>query len=372
MIRYNSAGDSHGEALLGIIENLPSNLSIDEKEINFYLSLRQKGYGRGKRMQIEFDKIRILSGVYNGKTTGVPVGFLIENRDFKLNKTKRAFTIPRPGHSDYAGTVKYIFENAAIPSERTSARSTATDVAVGSLLLSYLKLFGIKILFFVTQIGNAKTEKFQFNENSFEKVLSNDLLAPSNYNDMKREVDNAISSRDTVGGEGIVVIKNVPPGTGSYGNFSDKLDGIIAQYIMSIPSIKFVEIGNFNSNKKGSEFHDAMFVENGHLTRKTNNAGGIEGGLSNGEDIVVRFGFKPIPTVLKGVPSVDLSDFSQKNSVYVRSDICVVPAGTVVAAMRISLAMSVVLSNQFSGDTSLDVADNFSRWVSRRKKFWQR
>ncbi|MCD6427319.1 MAG: chorismate synthase [Caldisericaceae bacterium] len=374
MIKYVSAGDSHGEMLIGIMENLPAGLTVNEEEINFYLSLRQRGYGRGTRMRIENDKIHIVSGVSNGKTTGAPLGFLVKNRDFEINKTKREFTVPRPGHSDYAGSVKYAFENAAIPSERTSARITATDVAAGALLLEYLKLFGIKIFFFVKSVGKFSVRSFPFDKKTFEYALSNDLLAPSEdaYSGFKREIDEAIKRRDSIGGEGIAVLKNVPPGIGGYGNFTDKLDGIIAQFVMSVPSVKYVEIGNFDSSKFGSEFHDEMFVKDGKIFRKTNNAGGIEGGLSNGEDIIVKFGFKPIPTVLRGVRSVDIKDFSSRKTVYVRSDTCVVPAGTVVSAMKISIALSQVLSEQFGGDTVSDVSDNFRRYLLRRKKFWQR
>jgi len=373
------------------------------------LSLRQRGYGRGKRMQIEKDTVRIVSGVMekrpaekqptkkrpaeklpaeeNGaclETTGAPIGMLIENRDYTLNKTKRFFTVPRPGHSDFAGSVKFMFENVAIPSERTSARTTAMDVAAGALLLSYLELFGIEVYFFTERIGkvrisNGLLKKGAFTKESFESVLKNDLLVPQggDYAAMKEEIDRAIEQRDSIGGSGVVVVKNVPPGVGHYGNFLDKLDGIIAHFVMSVPSVKSVEVGTLSEMFErgvfyGSAFHDGLFLENGKLTRRTNNAGGIEGGLSNGEDIVIRVGFKPIPTVLKGVQSVDLSDMSEKSSVYVRSDTCVVPAGTVVSAMRVSLALSTVLSGQFGGDSAEDVKANFDAWLSRRRKFWQR
>ncbi len=373
MIKYVSAGDSHGEMLVGILEGLPSGMQIDEDRINFYLSLRQKGYGRGRRMEIENDRVKIVSGLFDGKTTGAPLGIIIENRDFKLNKTRREFTVPRPGHSDYGGTVKYEFSNAAIPSERTSARSTAVDVAAGSLLLDYLKIFGVKIFFFVKSIGEVSKDINTIDEETFEKVISNDLFSlPEMYEDFKSAVDRAIEKRDTVGGEGVVVVKNVPPGIGGYGNFSDKLDGIIAQFVMSVPSVKYVEIGNFKPGVYGTEFHDEIFSNGKRIFRKTNSAGGIEGGVSNGEEIVVKFGFKPIPTVLKGINSVDLTDLSNKKSVYVRSDTCVVPAGTLVSAMRISIALSTVFSSQFGGDTVSDVSKNFDFWLSRRKKFWQR
>ena len=405
MIKYTSAGDSHGEALVGILENVPAHIAVDIKRINAMLSLRQRGYGRGKRMQIEKDAVRIISGVTERlsdsgagestqsknkqpenlllETSGAPIGMLIENRDYTLNKTKRFFTVVRPGHSDFAGTVKFDFHNAAIPSERTSARTTAMDVAAGALLLSYLELFGIEVYFFTERIGSVRAEgaleKGKLTKEAFEHALKNDLLVPpsGDYAAMKAEVDRAISQRDSIGGSGVVVVKGVPPGVGHYGNFLDKLDGIIAHFVMSVPSVKSVEVGTLSDaflqdGFTGSAFHDALFIENGKLTRRTNNAGGIEGGLSNGEDIVIRVGFKPIPTVLKGVPSVDLSDFSEKRSVYVRSDTCVVPAGTVVSAMRVSLALSTVLSEQFGGDSAADVKANFEGWLSRRRKFWQR
>ena len=396
MIKYTSAGDSHGEALVGILENVPARIAIETEQINAMLALRQRGYGRGKRMQIEKDKVCIVSGVTEKlsagstgersahlETSGAPIGMLIENRDYTLNKTKRFFTVVRPGHSDFAGTVKFDFENAAIPSERTSARTTAMDVATGALLLSYLKLFGIEVYFFTERIGSARIEgileKGVLTKEAFDLALKNDLLVPpsGDYAAMKAEIDRAITQRDSIGGSGLIFVKNVPPGIGHYGNFLDKLDGIIAHFVMSVPSIKSVEVGTLSdafarSDFTGSAFHDGLFVENGKLARKTNNAGGIEGGLSNGEDIVIRVGFKPIPTVLKGVPSVDLLDMSEQRSVYVRSDTCVVPAGTVVSAMRISIALSTVLSGQFGGDTAEDVKANFESWLSRRRKFWQR
>ncbi len=396
MIKYVSAGDSHGEVLVGIVENVPAHLTVEVERIDAMLALRQRGYGRGKRMQMEKDTVRIVSGVTeklsangvgeNGvrlETTGAPIGMLIENRDYTLNKTKRSFTIPRPGHSDFAGTVKFAFENAAIPSERTSARTTAMDVAVGALLLSYLELFGIEVYFFMERIGGMRAEgileKGAFTKEAFEFALKNDLLVPpgGDYAAMKAEIDRATQQRDSIGGSGVIVVKSVPPGAGHYGNFLDKLDGIIAHFVMSVPSVKSVEVGTLSEMFargvfSGSGFHDGLFLKNGKLMRRTNNAGGIEGGLSNGEDIVIRVGFKPIPTVLKGVPSVDLSDMSEQRSVYVRSDTCVVPAGTVVSAMRVSIALSTVLSKQFGGDTAEDVKANFDAWLSRRRKFWQR
>ncbi len=374
MIKYVSAGDSHGEMLIGILENIPAHLNINENAANFYLSLRRRGFGRGKRMLIENDRIKIVSGIFDGKTTGAPLGFTIRNRDFSINKTRREFSVPRPGHSDFSGSVKYNFQNVAIPSERTSARSTAADVAAGALLLKYLNIFNVEIFFYTVKIGSTHCNEFPFNKETFQTALSNDLLIPNKtcYENAKSEIQKAINDKDTVGGEGIVVVKNMPPGVGDYGNFQDKLDGIISQYVMSVPSVKFVQIGKFDSAKHGSEYHDAIFTENGHLFRKTNNAGGIEGGVSNGEDIVVRFGFKPIPTLLKGVSSVDLDDFSKKRTEYIRSDTSVVAAGTVVSAMRISLALSIVFSRQFSGDTVLDVKSRFREWISERRKFWQR
>jgi chorismate synthase len=388
MIKYVSAGDSHGEMLVGILENVPAHLTVDIKKINSFLTLRKRGYGRGKRMQIESDKVHIVSGILRkendslAETTGAPIGMLIENRDYTLNKTQRFFTVPRPGHSDFAGTVKFMFENAALPSERTSARRTAMDVAAGALLLSYLEVFGVEIYFFTEQIGRAKAKLAalnKFTKEQFLSIMENDLLAPgkAEYDAMKSEIDRAIKNRDSVGGRGVVVVKNLPPGVGHYGNFLDMLDGVLAHYVMSVPSVKSVEIGFLSDflergDTVGSKFHDALFIENGKITRKTNNAGGTEGGLSNGEDLIIRIGFKPIPTVLKGMQSVDLQSMKELQSAYVRSDTCVIPAGTVVSAMRVSIALSGVFSEQFGGDTIKDAQENFREWLSRRQRFWKK
>ena len=372
MIEVISSGESHGKSLIGIIKGIPQGLMIDKAFINKMLSLRQRGYGRGKRMQIEKDRINIIGGVdKNNITMGNPIGFFIKNRDYALNKTQRNFSTLRPGHIDYAGSIKYNLENAAIPSERTSGRLTAIDVAAGSIAMLFLKEFNIDIYFFVQCIGDICVNYEEFSKETFSKVLLSDLFIADKEKEVKALIDKVTEEGDTIGGRGIVVVKNIIAGLGDYNNWKKRADGLIAQSVMSIGTVKSVTIGN-DTVFKGSKYNDPIYIENGSVKRLSNNAGGTEGGITNGEDIIVKFFSKPIPTVRKGIASVNLKKWENKASIYVRSDVVVIPTVTLVAAMRIAIVVASLFLDKFNGDTMADVKNSFDYYVKTRRKFWQR
>ena len=338
--RFLTAGESHGKCLTAIIEGVPAGFDINPDFINKELKRRQGGYGRGGRMKIESDTVEITSGVRFGKTLGSPITLVIQNRDFenwqKIMSTnsddvtdEKSFTKFRPGHADFAGSVKYNQTDLRNVLERSSARKTAIEVAVGALAKQILEQFSIKCHSKIIQIGHGKTEE-----------------------EFKREIDKAKEAGDTLGGKFEVVYENLPIGLGSFVHWDRMLDGKIAQIVMSIPAVKSVSIGNPDAYKiMGSEFHDQMYLENGKIVRKTNNAGGIEGGMTNGEPIVVTAVMKPIPTLRKPLKTVDLKDMSECEAHFERSDTCAVEACSVVAENRIACVLLDELLLKFGGDS---------------------
>ena len=329
--------------MTAIIEGLPANLEIDIDFINSELKRRQQGYGRGGRMKIEADTAEITSGVRFGKTTGAPLTLVIYNKDYEnwqkimsVNPSdetyEKSFTKYRPGHADYAGSIKYDQKDLRNILERSSARKTAIETAVGAVAKLFLKTFGVECTSKILQIGRAKT-----------------------IEEMHAEIDNAKQAGDTLGGKFEVVYKNLPVGLGSYVHWDRMLDGRIAQAVMSIPAVKSVSIGENHAYKMfGSEFHDEMFVENGRIVRKTNNAGGIEGGMTNGEDLVVKAVMKPIPTLRKPLKTVDAKNFEQTEAHFERSDTCAVEACAVVAEARIACVLANEFLLKFGGDSMED------------------
>ncbi len=338
--RFLTAGESHGKCLTAIIEGVPAGFDINPDFINKELKRRQGGYGRGGRMKIESDTVEITSGVRFGKTLGSPITLVIQNRDFenwqKIMSTnpddvtdEKSFTKFRPGHADFAGSVKYNQTDLRNVLERSSARKTAIEVAVGALAKQILEQFSIKCYSKIIQIGQGKLEE-----------------------EFKREIDKAKEAGDTLGGKFEVVYENLPIGLGSFVHWDRMLDGKIAQIVMSIPAVKSVSIGNPDAYKiMGSEFHDQMYLENGKIVRKTNNAGGIEGGMTNGEPIVVTAVMKPIPTLRKPLKTVDLKDMSECEAHFERSDTCAVEACSVVAENRIACVLLDELLLKFGGDS---------------------
>ena len=328
--RFLTSGESHGKCLTTIIEGLPAGLDIDTGFINSELKRRQQGYGRGDRMNIESDQVEILSGVRFGKTLGSPLTLVIYNKDWEnwqkvmsVNQEdesdEKAFYTYRPGHADYAGSIKYNHKDLRNVLERSSARKTAIEVAVGAVAKLLLKTYGITCSSKILQIGHGKTEE-----------------------EFHSEIDRAKEAGDTLGGKFEVVFNNLPVGLGSYVHWDRALDGRIAQAVMSIPAVKSVSFGNgeLAYEISGSNFHDEMFLDNGKIVRKTNNAGGIEGGMTNGEPLVVRAVMKPIPTMRTPLKTVDSSSMTETEAHFERSDTCAVEACSVVAEARIACVLA--------------------------------
>ncbi len=393
-LRYWTAGESHGPALVGIIEGLPAGLEIDISEINFQLWRRQQGYGRGSRMKIEKDEAIILSGVRNGKTLGSPIAVMIKNRDWENwqkimnvertedSREEKKVTIPRPGHADLPGAQKYGHQDLRNVLERASARETAMRVALGAIARQLLKIFGIKISSHVTRIGEAEgsfsliewtsVQKSQWEEkltdfsNRAEKSPVR-CIQKEIEQKMIAKIDQAKEKGESLGGEIEIGAFFVPPGLGSHVHWDRKLDGKIAAAMMSIPAIKSVEIGagKESGGKFGSEVHDEIFMdEKGKLFRKTNRAGGIEGGISNGEPIIARCTMKPIPTLMTPLRSVDLQTKRPVSAHKERSDVCAVPAAAVVGEAVLALVLADVYCEKFGGDFIAEMKKNFENYVN--------
>lgn len=376
MIRYISSGESHGKGLLGIIEGFPSNLKVDIKFINSELRRRQLGYGRGNRMKIEKDKIEIISGIRNGITLGSPIGILIKNIDYENWKeimqveefTEKDINIisrPRPGHVDLAGAVKYNHKDIRNVLERASARETAIRVAIGAFAKQLLKVFDIKIYSFVYQIGRIKSLK-DVNitdiinaDNSCLRVIDKEIES-----NMIKEIDYAKRNGDTLGGCFKIIVKNVPIGLGSHISWNRKLDAKLAMAIMSIQGIKGVEIGlGFESaSRPGSLVHDEIFYDKGYY-RITNNAGGIEGGISNGSDIVISAVMKPIPSLAKPLRSVDMTTKEDFKAIKERADVCAVPAASIVAESAVAWTLAEELLIKFGGDSIDETLTNYKNYI---------
>lgn len=344
MLRYLTAGESHGKALLAILEGMPAGLKFEIGRINQELKRRQQGIGRGKRMQIEKDRVQILSGLKNSITLGSPIGLLIENKDFSIEKLPKIIC-PRPGHADLAGLLKYGFTDIRNVLERASARETASRVGVGAICKIFLDEFNIRISSKVLSIGG------EFGSSAMIKKI----LEAKNH-------------KDTVGGIFEVVAKGVPCGLGSYVQQDKRLDARLAQAIISIPGIKAVEIGlGFgHADKFGSEVHDAIYYnKNKGYFRKTNNAGGIEGGVSNGKDLVIRACMKPISTLLNPLDSVNISTKKPAKATVERSDICVVESAGVIAESGVAFVLADAFLEKFGSDCLLDIQKAYRDYQKR-------
>lgn len=344
--RFLTSGESHGKCLTGIIDGVPAGFNVDIDFINVELKRRQGGYGRGDRMRIETDTVEIKSGVRFGKTTGAPICLEIENKDYENWKnilsiipidnpeSEKSFTKPRPGHADFAGSIKYNLKDLRDVLERSSARKTAMDVAIGAIAKQILKEFGITCSSKIISIGG---------EISDEKI--------------KEKIDIAKEHGDTLGGKFEIIYENLPVGLGSHVQWDRKLDGLIAQAVMSIPAIKAVEIGLGieSANILGSLVHDEIFIKNEKYYRKTNNAGGIEGGMTNGENLVVKAVMKPIPTLKKSLSTIDFKDNSQTEAHFERSDVCAVSACAVVAEAFIACILADSFLDKFGKDNFAEI-----------------
>jgi len=344
MLRYLTAGESHGVALTAILEGMPAGLKLDINWINQELKRRQSGLGRGKRMQIESDTIRILSGMKGGVTLGSPISLLIENKDASIEKLHKV-TCPRPGHADLAGILKYGFDDIRNVLERASARETAARVGVGAICKTLLHEFKIKIISRVLSIGGE-----------------------SDYQGMREKIYVAMAKKDTLGGIFEVIAKGMPVGLGTYVEADRRLDARLAAAVVSIPGIKAVEfgLGLEYAGRFGSEAHDAIYYNKGKgYIRKTNNAGGIEGGISNGQDIIIRACMKPICTLLRPLDSVNITTKRPGKAAVERSDICVVEAAGVIAESAVAYILADAFLEKFGPDSLSEIKTTYANFLKK-------
>jgi chorismate synthase len=391
MLRFQTAGESHGQALVAILSGMPAGLWVDFDYVNRELKRRQGGYGRGGRMKIESDAAQFLSGVRHGRTIGSPITLLISNHDWENWKdalavedcpetraSPKPLMRPRPGHADLAGCLKYNFPEARYVLERASARETAARVAAGAVAKLFLKEFGVEVASHVVAVGSVVLKDESV---SFQKVLAlravEDILLgcvdPEVEARMKEEVDKALEARDSVGGTFEVIAHGVPPGLGGCAQWDERLDGQLAQAVMSIQAVKAVEIGDGieGAAKPGSRVHDEIGYdrEKSRFTRKSNRAGGLEGGISNGEDIIVRGYLKPISTLRRPLESVDFATKETVKAAYERSDVCVVPAAGVVGEAMVALTISRSFLEKFGGDSMGETRRNFLAYMEQVRQF---
>ncbi|OIO00693.1 chorismate synthase [Candidatus Desantisbacteria bacterium CG_4_10_14_0_8_um_filter_48_22] len=365
MIKFITAGESHGKGIVAVIEGIPAHLRLGEEDINVELKRRQMGYGRGARMKIELDRAEILSGVRKGETLGSPIAVAVWNRDWH-NKPMSPVFVPRPGHADLAGALKYSQQDIRNVWERASARETAGRVAAGAVARKLLGEFGIEILSHIVGIGYISIDTTGIRLELLKKQIKSADKAPVRCvnkeaaKEMIRQIDEARAKGDTLGGMFEIIALGVPAGLGTYVQWDARLDMKLAGALMSIPGIRGVEIGlGFESaGMKGSEVHDEIAYK-GRFTRKTNNAGGIEGGISNGEPIILRAAMKPIPSLAKPLWSVNLKTKRSAKAPVLRADVCAVPAAGVVGEAMAAIELASAMTDRFSGDTLQEMKRHF-------------
>ena len=394
MLRFSTAGESHGESLVALVSGLPAGIPVDQEFLDHELWRRQQGYGRGGRMRIERDTAHILSGVRHGKTIGSPIAMTLANKDWKNweeilpvaegdAEKHKAVKSPRPGHADLAGALKYDFKDARYVLERASARESAARVACGALAKMLLRSLGIEVASHVVRVGTAELSR----EATFAEIaaLANReevLLAcvdPESEARMKAEVDLALRTGDTIGGIFEVVVHGLPPGVGTHVNWDERLDGLLAQAVMSLQAVKAVELGRgvTAAQSLGSKVHDAIAYEgepeeDGKFTkfsREQNNAGGLEGGISNGEDVVVRGYLKPISTLRRPLASISFDTREVTKAAYERSDVCVVPAAGVAGEAMVALTVARQVVEKFGGDSLRELERNFKGYCEQIRTF---
>ncbi|MBQ9729011.1 MAG: chorismate synthase [Clostridia bacterium] len=376
-MKLTTAGESHGKALVAIIEGLPSHLKIDVQKINRELSLRQSGFGRGGRQKIERDEAEILTGVRNGETLGSPVTLCIYNKDFsnwencmsaaecdEIAMNAKKLTKVRPGHADLTGMVKYAQTDARNILERASARETAIRVAAGSVFKQYLEMLGVEIASYVKEVCGIKdTGRYEFNELAKAKTTGVGMIDLAAEKLAEEKIEQLKRNGDTAGGVVEIRVKGLKRGFGDVMTYDGKLDARLARGLMSIQAVKGVEFGmGFEvGGVSGKDVHDEIFYRDGAFYRETNRAGGIEGGMSNGEEIVVRVAMKPIPTLMKGLQTVDVETKATAVAASERSDVCAIFALTVIAEAVVAEILATVVRERLGGDTIAEVLERYER-----------
>lgn len=389
MFRFTTAGESHGRALVAIVEGLPAGLSVDAEGINRALARRQWGYGRGARMKIESDRAEILSGVRHGVALGSPVALLIENKDWPNwqevmdasarevpEERARRVRRPRPGHADLAGGLKFGARDLRDILERASARETAARVACGALAKQLLTVFGVEIRSHVVQLGGVPEEPLRL---AWDEILAIPDEAPLRCGDagaqarMVELIDEARRAGDTLGGVFEVVARGLVAGLGSHASWDAKLDGRLAQALMSIPAVKAVSIGAGveAASQRGSQVHDEIAYDNDarRFTRPTNRAGGLEGGISNGEELRARGFLKPISTLRRALQSVDIDTKEESPAAFERSDVTAVPAAGVIGEAMTALTLAAAMREKFGGDSLAEMRRNFEGYRAQLRDY---
>ena len=390
MLSFRTAGESHGQALIALIEGFPAHLPIDFEFIDNELKRRQGGYGRGGRMKIEKDQVRFLSGVRHGKTIGSPIAMMIENRDWPNWEeimaarevagdaaTKRRLTRPRPGHTDLAGSLKYNHTDARNILERSSARETAARVALGGVAKVFLRHFGIELLSHTTAIGKTRVpDGFAPTWEQLEAMREDDLVhcvLPDVAQQMVREIEQAQKDGDTIGGTFEVIARGVPVGLGSHTGWDSRLDGRLAQAIMCVNAVKAVEIGDGVriAYSRGSQAHDEIAYddEKRRFYHLSNRAGGVEGGITNGEEVRVVGYLKPIPTLKKALRSVDMVSKEPFLAQHERSDTCTVPAAGVIGESMVALVLATAFLEKFGGDSIQETTRNYKGYLDQLRAY---
>jgi chorismate synthase len=392
-IKLMTAGESHGPCVTAILSGVPAGLEIGIDEVNRQLARRQAGYGRGGRMQIENDRVQITGGVRHGKTLGSPICLVIENRDWanwgeEMSaegqpvgwESTRAVSVPRPGHADLAGAAKFGHGDMRNVLERASARETAARVAAGAVCSALLRTIGGHVRSRTVSIGGIRDEAFDGSDAAWERVAASDVRCSDDdaAEGMRREIDRARDAGDSLGGEIEVVAEGIPPGLGSHVSWDERLDGRIGQAMLGVPAIKAVAIGaGFSAgDRPGSEFHDAIVRAHAGaqwpFDRPTNRAGGIEGGMTNGQPVVIRIVMKPIPTLTSRLASVDVTTGQATEAHAERSDVCAVPAAGVVAEAMLALVLASAASEKFGGDCIADFLAAYRQYMDRLRLPWDR
>jgi chorismate synthase len=391
MLRYFTSGESHGEALVAFLSGLPAGLAVDQAFVDRELWRRQQGFGRGGRMKIEADRAHFLSGVHHGKTIGSPITVMLENRDWQNWKESlpvetgdpaqhQPVASPRPGHADLAGALKYDFAEARYVLERASARESAARVAIGALAKLLLRELGVEVLSHVIAVGAVSIADREIPWEQIEPLSRKDEILLSCADSdaeqrMKEEVDKVLRTGDSVGGVFEVVAHNVPPGLGSYAQWDERLDALLAAAVMSVQAVKAVEIGSGiqAAHSPGSAMHDEIGFQRGAefagFTRASNHAGGLEGGVSNGQEIRVRGYLKPISTLRRPLQSVDFATREPVKAAYERSDVCVVPAAGVAAEAMVALTLARSALEKFGGDSMKETKRNFQGYLEQLKNY---
>ena len=372
MLRYMTAGESHGKAVIAVLEGMVAGLKLGTKPIDAELKRRMQGHGRGDRMRMEADSVNILSGLKGGITLGSPITLVVNNKDFSLEKLP-SLSSPRPGHADLAGALKYNAKDLREILERSSARETAARVCVGAACKVLLAEFGIDILSHVTMIGGVDCHTKDLSFKELRSLAENSPVRCADKTATKlmcEEIEAAGEAGDTLGGTFEIIITDAPPGLGSHVQWDHKLDGNLTRGLMSVQGIKAVciGIGHEVARKRGSRCHDEIIFQKG-FARKSNNAGGIEGGMSNGQDIILRACMKPIATLKEPLNSVDIKTKKASKAEVQRADVCAVPAAGVISEAVAAFEIANAMCEKFGGDSLLEMKRNFDGYMDQVKKF---